>query len=180
MKQDKRNNKLKCLKQTRPIDIHTLQLGVLKRDFYSMDCVDLYTEMLFYLRCDILDKCRTCSNLLRRMVPILEEKWDSIRFIDFDEGLNFTKSLKHFVDESSTIVNYYRLHRQFIKNACRRIRQNSSIDRYYVELLCLSNFFRLGNNEYLRFRNFILKHIARKDDIYFTSSVSDDLLLSLF
>ena len=92
MKQDKRNNKLKCLKQTRPIDIHTLQLGVLKRDFYSMDCVDLYTEMLFYLRCDILDKCRTCSILLRRMVPILEEKWDSIRFIDFDEALNLTKS----------------------------------------------------------------------------------------
>ena len=114
------------------------------------------------------------------MVPILEEKWDSIRFIDFDEALNLTKSFKDFVDESSTIVNYYRLHRQFIKNACRRIRRNSSIDRYYVELLSLSNFFRLGCDEYLRFRNFILKHIARKDDINFTSSVSDDLLLSLF
>ena len=128
-------------------------------------------KRIFYLRCDILDKCRTCSNLLRRMVPILEEKWDSIRFIDFDEALNLTKSLKHFVDESSTIVNYYRLHRQFIKHACRRIRRNSSIDRYYVELLCLSIFFRLGNDEYLRFRNFILKHIARKDDI---------ILLALF
>ena len=110
LKQDKRNNKLKCLKQTRPIDIHTLQLSVLKRDFYSMDCVDLYTEMLFYRRCDILDKCRTCSNLLRQMVPILEEKWDSVRFIDFDEALNLIKSLNHFVDESSTIVDYYRLH----------------------------------------------------------------------
>ena len=145
-----------------------------------MDSVDLYTEMLFYLRCNILDKYRTWSNLLRRMVPILEEKWDSIRFIDFDEALNLTKSLQHFVDESSTVVNYYRLHIQFIKNACRRIRRNSSIDRYYAELLCLSNFFRLENDEYFRFRSFILKPIARKDDIYFTSSVSDDLLLSLF
>ena len=145
-----------------------------------MDSVDLYTEMLFYLHCNILDKYRTWSNLLRRMVPILEEKWDSIRFIDFDEALNLTKSLQHFVDESSTVVNYYRLHIQFIKNACRRIRRNSSIDRYYAELLCLSNFFRLENDEYFRFRSFILKHIARKDDIYFTSSVSDDLLLSLF
>ena len=134
----------------------------------------------FFANCDVPGRCKTCTNLIRWLVPILKDKWDTFRFIDFDQAMYLTKSLRFFVDESSTIVKYYRMHRNYIKKFCKKTRRDRPLDQYHIELLCMSNFFKLGNDEYLRFRNFILRHIVRRDEIYSVNCIPNDLLLSLF
>ena len=157
-----------------------MRFGVYKRDFCSLDWVDLYTGLLFLANCDVPGRCKTCTNLIQWLVPIFKDTWDTFRFIDFDQVMYLTKSLRFFVDESSSIAKYYRMHRNYIKKFCKKTRRDRPLDQYHIELLCMPNFFKLGNDEYLRFRNFILRHIVRRDNIYSVNCIPNDLLLSLF
>ena len=76
------------------IEISRGRYGVCKYQYWKLDCLDLFIELLILLNCKILGTCRPCTNLLRFVVETLRNKWDDIRFIDFEEALALLKISK--------------------------------------------------------------------------------------
>ena len=72
------------------IEISRGRYGVCKYQYWKLDCLDLFIELLILLNCKILGACRQCTNLLRFVVEILRNKWD----IDFEEALALAKDIK--------------------------------------------------------------------------------------
>ena len=94
------------------------RFGICKKEYWFLDWVDMYIEILFLLNCELTDQCRTCRYLLGWLLEILEQKWDTMRFINFELALLLAKELK-FIVASNTITDYYKkinkLHLQFAK-----------------------------------------------------------------
>ena len=53
-------------------------------------------------------------------MQILYEKWDTIRFLDFDSALVLALSLQFFVSEPY-IVNYYKSRMKYINDFCKKV-----------------------------------------------------------
>ena len=76
--------KKEVYKHARKICIEKNGFGVCKKEYWFFDCADLYIEMLILLNCELIDKCKTCTYLLRWIVEMLQQKWDTIGFIEFE------------------------------------------------------------------------------------------------
>lgn len=73
------------------IEIESGSYGACKKQCWNLDRVDLYIELLILLNCGLIGVCRLCTNLLKYVVQILRNKWDNIRFIDFEDSLMLAK-----------------------------------------------------------------------------------------
>lgn len=85
---------------SRKIEIERGRYGVCKKEYWKFDCVDLYIELLILLNCELIGKCRSCTNLLKWIIDILKNKWDDIKFINFEKSLEIAKNIKSFVARS--------------------------------------------------------------------------------
>ena len=63
------------------IDMTRRRYGAARWHYESFDCIGLFIELLILLNCQFIDKCRTCRHLMRWVIEILFDKWDTIRFI---------------------------------------------------------------------------------------------------
>ena len=72
-------------KHSRRINID--RFGVCEKEYWYFDCVDLYIELLVLLNCKIIGECKTCTSLLKWIVNILINKWDTIKFIELNNAL---------------------------------------------------------------------------------------------
>ena len=57
--------KKKVTKHSRKIKIDRGRYCVCKKEYWYLDCVDLYIEMLILLNWELIGQCRTCTNILR-------------------------------------------------------------------------------------------------------------------
>lgn len=110
-------------RHARKISIERNRFGVCKKEYWFLDWVDLYIEILFLLNCELIDQCRTCRCLLGWILEILEQKRDTIRFIEFELALLLAIELKFFV-MGITITDYYRENKQTARTICMQKGQN--------------------------------------------------------
>lgn len=75
------------------IEIERGRYGVCKKQYWNLDCVNLYIELLILLNCELISASHPCTNLLRFVVEITRNKWDNIRFFDFECSLEIAKIL---------------------------------------------------------------------------------------
>ena len=92
-------------KHSRKIRISQNRFGVCKKEYWFFDCVDLY-KLLILLNCEFLGKCKTCTYIIRWIIDILMQKWDTIRFVDFDLAKQLASEIKILI-YSSPLVDYY-------------------------------------------------------------------------
>lgn len=59
--------------------------------------------MLILLNCEFIGKYRPCTNILKWIIEILYDKWDNIRFINFEKALEIAKNI---LIPNSLIVDY--------------------------------------------------------------------------
>ena len=85
------------------------------------------------------------------------EKWDTLRFLDFESALILALSLKFFVSEPY-IVSSYKSRMKYINDFCKKVKSSGWWDDYHLELLSFSDFFEGGNEEYFFLRRFILSY----------------------
>ena len=110
-------SKKKVNMHSRKIYLDRGRYGVCKKEYYHFDCVDLYLEMLILLNCELIGKCRPCTNILKWIIEILYEKWDDIRFINFEKALGIAKNL---TISNSLLVDYYQQQKKEIKGICKK------------------------------------------------------------
>ena len=79
--------KKRVSKYSRRIDIDHDRFGVCEKEYWYFDCLDLYIELLILLNCKFIGTCRTHTFLLKWIINILIEKWDTVRFVDLDNAL---------------------------------------------------------------------------------------------
>ena len=72
----------KKVKRKTRIDLGKLY-GVTKYEYEMLDDIDLLCEIGFLIQCDIIDRCRSCIQLLKFAIKILLNRCDEIRFIIF-------------------------------------------------------------------------------------------------
>ena len=72
----------KKVKRKTRIDLGKLY-GVTKYEYEMLDDIDLLCEIDFLIQCDIIDRCRSCIQLLKFAIKILLNRCDEIRFIIF-------------------------------------------------------------------------------------------------
>ena len=147
--------------------------GVCKKEYYHFDCVDLYLEMLILLNCELIGKCRPCTNILKWIIEILYEKWDDIRFINFEKALGIAKNL---TISNSLLVDYYQQQKKEIKDICKKDKVTDDLD------LIMENehFFVNGNDLYEQQRDFIFNVIWSGDDLYGLDEFKNDDLSDSF
>ena len=104
-------------KHSREIRVERGRYGVCKKEYYHFDCVDLHIEMLVLLNCEFIGTCRPCTNILKWIIEILSEKWDDIRFINFEKALEIARNL---IIPNSVLVDYYQQQKKEIKDICRK------------------------------------------------------------
>ena len=154
-----------------------MRFGVCKNEYWYFDCVDLYIELLILLNCNFIGACRPCTYILKWIIKILIEKWDTVRFVDFEFALLLAISLKSFVSEP-LIVRFYSRNMRFINDMCKKIKSSGWWDDCHLELLCYSDFFKNGDDDYLFLRKFILSCITNTNDIYHVNEFCDEDLFS--
>ena len=119
-----------------------MRLGVCKKEYWYFDYVDLYIELLILLNCSFIGACRPCTYILKWIIKILIEKWDTVRFVDFEFALLLAISLKSFVSEP-LIVRFYSRNMRFINDMCKKIKSSGWWDDCHLELLCYVIFLRM-------------------------------------
>ena len=83
--------------------------GVTKWQIQDLDCIELYIELLILLNCELIDRCKPCKHFLGWVIETLEYKWDTIKYIEFDEALQKANNLKQYVTEfpiQKTVTNF--------------------------------------------------------------------------
>ena len=81
--------------------------GVTKYEYEQLDDIDLLCEVGFLIRCDKIDKCRSCRKLLRFCLKILINRWDEIRFLNFFDALKIIKDYKSFFITTNFVLYRY-------------------------------------------------------------------------
>ena len=119
-----------------------------KKEYWFFDCVDLYIEMLILLNCELIDHCKTCTYLLRWILEILQQKWDTIRFIEFEVALSLATKLKFFVLDD-TIMDHYRSNKNIVLTICKNAKVSCDLD----VILENNDFFKDGDNRYMTVRS---------------------------
>ena len=119
-----------------------------KKEYWFFDCVNLYIEMLILLNCELIDQCKTCTYLLRWILEILQQKWDTIRFIEFEVALSLAKKLKFFVLDD-TITDHYRSNKKIVLTICKNAKVSCDLD----VILENNDFFKDGDNWYMTVRS---------------------------
>ena len=125
------------------------------------DCVDLYVELLILLNCEFLGKCKTCTYIIKWIIDILMQKWDTIRFVDFDTVMQLANEIKILIF-SSPLVDYYIEKQKRLSEICKRAKYECDLE------LVLENkdFFIEKNKDYLALRQFIFDKIKTELDFY--------------
>ena len=167
------NTKRNVSKHSHKIEINKGRYGVCKKEFYYFDSVDLYIEMLILLNCELIGQCRTCTNIFRWVIEILQEKWDTIRFINFEKAMEIAKNITL---PNSLIVKYYQNKKKNIKLICRKAKVTDEVD----VILDNKEFFVKGDNLYKELREFILNIIREGSDFYQVNEFKDDDLFESF
>ena len=157
-------------RHARKISIERNRFGVCKKEYWFLDWVDLYIEILFLLNCELIDQCRTCRCLLGWILEILEQKWDTIRFIEFELALLLAKELKFFV-MGNTATDYYRQNKETVRTICKKGRISCNLD----VILENNDFFKDGDDRYMTIRSLIFNKIRTGFDLYNVDNVDSDL-----
>ena len=125
------------------------------------DCVDLYVELLILLNCEFLGKCKTCTYIIKWIIDILMQKWDTIRFVDFDTVMQLANEIKILIF-SSPLVDYYIEKQRRLSEICKRAKYECDLE------LVLENkdFFIEKNKNYLALTQFIFDKIKTELDFY--------------
>ena len=160
-------------KHSRKIYVDRGRYGVCKKEYYHFDCVDLYLEMLILLNCEFIGKCRPCTNISKWIIEILYEKWDDIRFINFEKALEIAKNL---TIPNLLLVDYYQQQKKEIKDICKKAKV---ADDYNV-INENEDFFVSGNDLYEQERDFIFNIIRADDDLYKLDEFKNDDLFDSF
>ena len=126
--------KKKVSKYSPRFDIDHARFGVCEKEYWYFDCVDLYIELLMLLNCKFISTCRTCTFLLKWIINILIEKWDTIRFVELDNALFLTDPIKSFIYEP-LILRFYCQNMCFIKDICKEIKHEEFKCNCHLELL---------------------------------------------
>ena len=158
---------------SRKIYLDRGRYGVCKKEYYHFDWVDLYLEMLILLNCELIGKCRPCTNILKWIIEILYEKWDDIRFINFEKALEIAKN---FTISNSLLVDYYQQQKKEIKDICKKDKVTDDLDL----IMGNEHFFVNGNDLYEQQRDFIFNVIRAGDDLYGSDEFKKDDLLDSF
>ena len=151
------------------IEISRGRYKVCKYQYWKLDCLDLFIELLILLNCKILGTCRPCTNLLRFVVETLRNKWDDIRFIDFEEALALAKDIKTLVPRS-VLLDHYTKNRDNIKYMCKKAK---ILDELAIIVENQKHFFD-GEAKHLKIRNLIYNLIKNRGDVYMVDDFKDD------
>ena len=115
--------------------------GVTKYQLEMLDDIELLCEIGFLINCDIIDKCRSCRQLLKFSIKILLNRWDEIRFINFFDALKIVKDYKGLFKEVNFVLCWHE-QRYLVKKLIKEFRNN--LDNDPVELINKHDF--LFNN----------------------------------
>ena len=89
------------------------------------------------------------------------QKWDTIRFVDFDTAMQLANEIKILIF-SSPLVDYYIEKQKRLSEICKRAKYECDLE------LVLENkdFFIEKNKDYLALRQFIFDKIKTELDFY--------------
>ena len=163
-------------KHSRKIHVNRGRYSVCKKESCYFDCADLYIEMLILLNCEFIGKSRPCTNILRWIIEILYDKWDNIRFINFEKALEIATNI---LIPNSLILDYYQQQQQQqknIKDICRKAKVADDED----VIMENKDFFVNGNNLYDQHRDFVFNIIRAGDDLYGLDEFKYDDLFDSF
>ena len=123
------------------------------------------------MNCEFLGKCETCTYIIKWIIDILIQKWDTIRFVDFYLAMQLANEIKILIF-SSPLVDYYTEQQKSLSEICKR-------DKYECDLeLVLKNedFFIESNKYYLALRSFIFNKISTGLDFCRVNDFKDNIL----
>ena len=103
------------------IEFFKKRFGVAKWHYKRLDCIDLYIELLILVNYQFIREYRPCRHLLKFVVDVLRNKWDDIRFIDFEEALHLANYLKALVP-FSVILQHFTIKRRLLKKMISKAR----------------------------------------------------------
>ena len=108
--------------------------------------------------------------MLGWILEILEQKWDTIRFIEFELALLLAKELKFFV-MGNTATDYYRQNKETVRTIFKKARISCNLD----VILENNDFFKDGDDRYMTIRSLIFNKIRTGFDLYNVDNVDSDL-----
>ena len=76
--------------------------------------VDLFIELVILIGCPLIGRCRPCAELLKFLIDILMEKWNTIKFIKFEKALKRARGIKSDV-AIQVLLDHYIVNKPFIK-----------------------------------------------------------------
>ena len=161
-------------KHTHKIRIERNRFGVCKKEYWFFDWIDFYIEMLILLNCELIDQYKTCRYLLGWILEILQEKWDTIRFIEFEVALSLADELKFFVLKD-TITDHYRSNKKTACKICKKAKISDDLN-----LILENDFFKDGDDKYIAIRSLIFNKIRTGYDFYNVDNIVSDDLSNLF
>ena len=133
----------------------------------------LLIEVGILSNCKYIDKCRPCRHLLTFALDVLQQKWDEIRFINFEKALELIKKLKHLF-QYSAVLKHYEQNRRKLK----RIIAKARIENNHLELIIEHQSFFLeaiGKDAYIK--NFIYGLVKTNSDICQVNQFKDYLMI---
>ena len=108
--------------------------------------------------------------MLGWILEILEQKWDTIRFIELELALLLAKELKFF-GMGNTATDYYRQNKETVRTICKKARISCNLD----VILENNDFFKDGDDRYMTIRSLIFNKIRTGFDLYNVDNVDSDL-----
>ena len=147
------------------IDMARRRYGIAKWQYETFDCVDLYIELLILINCQFIDKCRPCCHLLKWVIDILLDKWDTIKFIEFEEALKMANRLKKAFATSATI-EHFKSNRKCLKHMIRYAKKNKKGKTTKDVIFMNKSFFMESINKYIQTGEFIFNIISTNNDLY--------------
>ena len=123
------------------------------------------------LNCNFKGKCKTCTYIIKWIIDILTQKWDTIRFIDFYLAMQLANEFKILVDKSP-LVEFYVEQQKRLSEICKRAKYDCDLH------LVLENkdFFIESNENHFALRKFIFEKIRTGLDFYKVDDFKDDFL----
>ena len=160
----------KMVKVNHKIDFSRGTYGVRRWQYENFDCMDLYIELLIIINCEIIDRYRPCRLFLKWIVQLLIHKWDTIRYIEFEEALRRANYLKILFSKSFP-MEHFKLNRKFLKCMIRHVKKNKK-GKTAKDILFNNNFFFMDSiNKHLQTREIIYNILANNDDLYNVKNV---------
>ena len=101
------------------------------------------------------------------------EKWDDIRFINFEKALEIAKNL---TIPNLLLVDYYQQQKKEIKDICKKAKLSDDYDVINEN----EDFFVSGNDLYEEQKDFTFNIIRVSDDLYKLDEFKNDGLFDSF